>query len=485
MSNIVVLGGGISGLAATYYLSSLLPATTITLVEQSSRWGGWIESIKRPNPQTNTQILFERGPRTLRPSGLPGAITLDLVHKIGLERNILKVPKTSPAARNRFLYYKSQINALPHSLSSLITSNAPATKGIIASGISEPFRRKAHVHDETIHSFISRRFGNHVADTLISSVVQGIWAGDAKNLSVKSTFTSLWDAERKFGSVVLGMLLNKPPKVDLRELCGGDEDEMRFITDVQETCSVYSFKDGMQEIPDALVGVLSKRKNVEMKLGVGCQELRVKGDSIEVKLSDSTHKSASHIISSIPIPSLSRILPQSIPKTDLSAIPYVDVCVINLAYASPNILPIDGFGYLIPPSENESILGVVFDSCALPQQDQVPMTRVTVMMGGHAFKAKFGEVDDVSNERLLQVALEALSRHLGIKEEPIDVVVGVQRQCIPQYVLGHADRMGNIRKALDEWSGNRISFIGAADGGVGLNDCIKSARDTVMTKFKQ
>ena len=149
---IAILGGGISGLSTAYFLKNELPNASIQIIESDS-WGGWIRSVHR-------ETLFETGPRTLRPQGLAGAFTLNLVKELGLDGRMEKVKKSSAAAQNRFIYSHSKLQKLPVSLLSL---NRPdILKGIPMEIFSEFFnktRRRVYQQDESIQDFFKRRFG--------------------------------------------------------------------------------------------------------------------------------------------------------------------------------------------------------------------------------------------------------------------------------------------------------------------------------------
>lgn len=154
--------------------------------------------------------------------------------------------------------------------------------------------------------------------------------------------------------------------------------------------------------------------------------------------------------------------------------------VVNLFYSNPNILPVRGFGYLLPRSvpfeqNPERALGVVFDSDATIGQDDVPGTKVTVMLGGHWWD-DFDAYPDEDEGASMAKAL--LNRHLGIDEEPRAIRVGLQRNCIPQYGVGHEARMEDASLRLESFNG-RLRVAGNSYTGVGLNDCIRAARDVV------
>jgi oxygen-dependent protoporphyrinogen oxidase len=163
----------------------------------------------------------------------------------------------------------------------------------------------------------------------------------------------------------------------------------------------------------------------------------------------------------------------------LNDVSFVDVGVVNLTYAG-DVLPVQGFGYLIPSSEPSDILGVVFDSCALPEQDASsgkPITRVTAMMGGYMFRDKFGDPDKVAPEKLKAIAVESIKRHLAVADAPISSRVTIQQKCIPQYTVGHRERLMELMEVINEKYHGKLSLVGSSYVGVGVNDCIRGAKD--------
>lgn len=157
----------------------------------------------------------------------------------------------------------------------------------------------------------------------------------------------------------------------------------------------------------------------------------------------------------------------------------VDVGVVNLYFENPDLLPVQGFGYLIPQSipfeqNPERALGVIFDSCAVQGQDSVEGTKVTVMMGGHWWDG-WNELPD--NEQLESMAKSLLERHLGIKESPTLIRAVLQKNCIPQYEVGHRQRLAGLHSKIMRNFKGRVKVAGSSYHGVGVNDCIRSAYD--------
>lgn len=156
--------------------------------------------------------------------------------------------------------------------------------------------------------------------------------------------------------------------------------------------------------------------------------------------------------------------------------------VVNLYYHQPSLTPVHGFGYLIPRSlslaENpEFALGVIFDSGASIGQDTAPGTKLTVMLGGHWWDSFDTFPDETEGAAM---ARSVLRRHLGIVAEPAYVNVGLKRNCIPQYTVGHDLRMRAANMELLSGFGGLLSVAGNSYSGVGINDSVRSAREVAM-----
>lgn len=199
---------------------------------------------------------------------------------------------------------------------------------------------------------------------------------------------------------------------------------------------------------------------------------------INLQVDGKNHK-FDHLISSIPSFQLAPLVQAQHPHLadELSAIEYVDVGVVNLQYEGENTLQHKGFGFLVPPSENRPILGVIFDSCCFPSNGK---TVLTVMMGGAWFKERFGTAP--SNKELFGIATVQVAEILKIDKKPTTGRVHVLHKCIPQYVVGHQSRVERIREYISQKQ-LPLVLCGAAYDGVGVNDVIYSARNAVKEIF--
>lgn len=197
--------------------------------------------------------------------------------------------------------------------------------------------------------------------------------------------------------------------------------------------------------------------------------------------------------------------------------PSVTVAVVNLVYSAEQArLASPGFGYLIPRSENSAVnhrglLGVVFDSCAIPEQDkgesQGKTLKLTAMIGGYMFNEALSQLasgsgsgastldleltgshkEDVK-EFFAKTAMDAIKKHLKIDATPELVKVHIQHECIPQYLVGHLQRMQTLDQSLRKDFDGLLAVTGAGYLGVSVNDCIKNAREVaeaVVSKLEE
>ncbi|RXG55221.1 hypothetical protein Avbf_09227 [Armadillidium vulgare] len=350
-----IFGGGVSGLAAAFYLKNAGVKSKIILFESSSHLGGWIRSCRNENGS-----LFELGPRTLRVAGNAGANSLHLAHSLNLENKINHVTSSHPSAKNRMIK--------PLAFQILGDLKAPVVPS----------------NDESFFSFAQRRFGIEVAKYAVDPFCRGIFAGNAKDLSVMALTKSIYKAEQKYGSSRI-------------------------------------------------------ENSVEIHTNTKVQEINFENGKIVIKTDDGIYP-VDKVISCLPAFKLKDIIRNWNPPlfSLLKQIPYVSVGLVNLEY-SDNIINEPGFGYLIPSCESKTVLGVIYDSCIFPQGNK---TVLTVMMGGYWFKEVFG--DSPSTDTLLEIALEEIRKTFNVNIDPINQKVTILHNCIPQYTVGHHERVENI-----------------------------------------
>ncbi len=523
-------GGGGGGRDALRELLDL----EVVVVERAPRLGGWVQSVDGGPSSGNggggggdgaspgsRGHVFERGPRGFRPSGT-GLQTLRLVEALGLADAAVR---PEDAAKHRFLYVDGALQKMPAGLADLARM-PPVLRESLRGIVGEPFRPRGLWADESIHDFVSRRFSPHVAEKLVGAMVSGIYAGDPKELSVRSCLPRLWDWELDAGSVLKGAFGVGGAKNSRGGGVGGagaarrvdvvHDDDSEFVRTFSKASQV-SFQHGMEQLTRTLADALDRDPAVRIVTGQGAAEIGTGAEGaggalstpqgMYVSLDDGETLECDHVFSTLPAPALRAALQRgrSGPGAGgddgldtvcdlLGDIHAVDVGVVNLAFEGPeDPIKREGFGYLIPSSEGERILGVSFDSCIFPGQsvpgrgapdgtngssdNKVVETRVCVMIGGVHGR----DVASMDESALLDEARSALSRQLGMSDAALATEVsscaGVMRECIPQYRVGHGELVRQVELELQrEMPG--LTVLGTPFYGVGIADCVARAEAT-------
>lgn len=485
---IAILGGGLAGLSAAYYLKregAIEQNQSIKIIEADATTGGWIQSWK----DQNTNALTELGPRTIRGRGKTANNTFSLIKDLGIEELVRNVGIEASA---RYVYANGGIHQLPMSAwKALFSVNQPFTKPWIYYVLRECFQSNKNVieltkvgrnDDESAYDFFSRTFGREFADYLVSPLLCGICGGDAKQISVQFMFGTLYEAERKHGSVGLGLLKETLISFFNREKVKNSEQL------VKPPPSVYYLEGGLQRLIYAL-HIKNETQGVDINVNTQCNELNFheNGNGARIVLSNGQQLDCSHIISALPAYKLATLLsgkPQHSTLTQLlTSIPMVSIATVNLTFDDPNIMDsYKGFGVLASPLEKLSLLGIIFNNYIYGNNDHVDLT---VMMGGYAFEKYF--VDNskcLSEEELTSIAIGHVKRVLNIQTIPKTSNTRILHNCIPQYTVGHYERVSKIQEYI---TSKRLpmTLVGSSYAGVSINDVIYTSMTAVRKLCKR
>ena len=401
MKKVIIVGGGISGLCARYTLSKRFPDAEIVLYEKSGRLGGCIESASAP-------CFFERGPRTFKVSRAEELLAL--VKELGLDKELIYSDKS---ARKRFLLKEGKLHKLG--------LFSPIIRPLLPALFREWKQPAIFDDDETIASFVTRRLGKEVAETLFEPLTQGIFAGDINTLSVRACFPELKEMEDEYGSLTRAFFCRKKTK---------------------KGKGLVTLKGGLQLLIDRLV------EEGRGAIHLNTPLTALPNDPTVIALPASGARTLFRKDASI--------------QQFFDAIEEKSIHVVNVAYRGA-VLNRKGFGYLTLSNEKEKVMGVVFDSVIFPQQNRGSETRLTVML-------RSGGID---------AALEGLERHLGINETPKEIHYKEWKNAIPQYGVGHLDRVELFEKYLSKHYPH-VTCMGNYLRGVSINHCVSQR----MFKFK-
>jgi oxygen-dependent protoporphyrinogen oxidase len=288
-------------------------------------------------------------------------------------------------------------------------------------------------------------------------MVVGIFGGDIRTISVRACFPEFKRLEEQYGSVTKGMFAKRKEK----------KGQSKYSADVPNVplSAVFSFRSGMEELTQSLVNQIPAtiRYNCEAK------EVAFAGDGVSVK-TGAEEFTADYLFCALPVKETERLFEKHVPdlSKELSKVHSEGMTVINFGYDA-EVLPVQGFGYLIPTHAREDLLGVIFDSSALASHNKTSCeTRLTIMLPEN------GRPEEV----LVDTAIKGIRRHLGINRMPTAVSFKRASRAIPQYGVGHLEKMeevlANFRKKLP-----RCQLVGNYIKGTSVNFCIDRAKEAV------
>ncbi len=449
---VLVLGGGISGLATAFHCRTLNPdaPADVTVLEAADRAGGKIRT------DLDGGCVRERGPNGFL-DNVPE--TLDLVRALGLEG---RLRRASACAANRYLWLRGGLWKLPASQGEFLASRMLSLRAKLRI-LWEPFAAKAPEGvDESVYDFAKRRIGEEPARILVGAMVGGVFAGDAKRLSLKSAFPVMHAMEREHGSLIRAMIAKKRAAKKAGTAGGSPFGPGGTLT---------TFDGGMQVLPDAL----AERLGGSVKTGRRVREVRRSGGIWTAACEGGERFEAETLVCAAPAPDAAALLGGVDPRFRelLSGIAMAPVVVVTLLYpeeAAPKARA--GFGFLVPAGEGTRLLGVLWDSTVFEGRAPAGKVLLRAMLGG----ARSPEVAALDDAAILAIVREDLRSTMGITAAPDDVRIYNWRQGIPQYEPGHGDRLERLEVVRADHPG--LHLTGNSFRGISMNNCCKDALAT-------
>ncbi len=454
MTKAIVVGGGISGLATAYLLREKARASGIdldlTLLEKEPRVGGKIWSIKEEG------YLCEWGPNGFLDSKPQ---TLDLTRQLGISNQLLR---SNDNARKRFIYADGLLHQLPENGPAFLKSKLLSWPGKLRIFMELFAARAPQDVDETLAAFARRRLGEEALHKLIAPMVSGIFAGDPGTMSLKSCFPRIAELESEYGSLIMAMI--KLAKQKKKEKAAG-----KAVSGAAGPGGILtSFREGIQTLTDILAERLGE--------GVvrGQTVLRVsKGASVPYRVAtESSEMEADVVILATPADVSAEILQEldTFVNHVLLTIPYASMTVACFGYEKAKVkFDLGGFGYLIPKEEGMNCLGTLWDSSIFTNRAPGGRVLLRSMLGG----ACFPKYINLSDGEVINRVQADLLKIMGVKVPPSFVKIFRHEKAIPQYTVGHSERLANLEIKLKEYPG--LFLTGNAYRGIGLNDCVAAA----------
>ncbi|MBY0405974.1 MAG: protoporphyrinogen oxidase [Cyanobacteria bacterium] len=482
----LIVGGGLCGLSAAYQLHKA--GYSIRLIESSPQWGGVIRS------HTIEGFQVEEGPNTFQSSAK---------ELLALADELKLTPmKTHAVAKKRYLYLNQSLVGLPTHPLEFFSSPflSPSGKWRLLQEWFQPCpepsddsketglkgklsaETKPFPPEETVASFITRRFGKEVLDNLMGPFLSGIYAGDPENLSIQATFPRLYQWEQAHGGILKGLLNNAlfPPK------------HPQNLKIKKRPYGLYSFEKGMQAFPQAIGNSLPSevtRLNAKVVRLYPTEE-----KTFEVLTETGEEFQATTLILATPAPQTAALLQnfgtleaQPFDTSPLKQVTYAPISVVHLGFPKANFPhTLDGFGCLVPRWAQLDVLGSIWTSSLFPNRCPQDQVLLTSFIGG----ALQPEVVTWPEDQLIETVVNNLQTVFGSKSPtasqatdsplvPTFSKVFTWHQAIPQFTPGHLHRMDSLNQSLAGYPG--LYLTGNYRQGVSLNDCVKQGQATAKT----
>lgn len=458
---IVVVGGGVSGLAAAHRLMELAGETgsgiEVHLREARDRLGGSMVTHRRDG------FVIEAGPDSFI-TDKPWA--LRLCHRLGLTRELIP---TNPSCRRTFVVHGGVLHPIPEGFLLLapsrlwpfVTSGLFSWRGKLRMGLDLilPGRDHGRSGDESLGSFVRRRFGAEALERIAQPLAGGIYAADPERLSLRATMPRFLDMEAKHRSLILAM--RRRVQAAARNRGEAADSGARYSMFV-------SLAGGMGRLVETLQ---SRLPAGAVCVNAPVSRLRREPAGWRVVLANGSSERADGVVLACPAQSSAQIVRGlDGPLADeLSVIEYASSATMSLAFRRDQVgHGLDGFGFVVPASQKRSVMAVTFSSVKFAGRAPDGWVLMRAFLGG-ALQPEVYELDD---DTLRQAVLGDLGDLIGVEGRPAFVELYRWPGSMPQYPVGHLDRVRRIEARLANWPG--LQLAGNAFGGVGIPDCVHS-----------
>lgn len=448
MKRIAIVGGGIAGLCAAFYLERARrngPLIEWTLFEKSDRLGGVIKT------EICDGFVLEAGPDsflTAKPEGAQFCNDLGLAHQLIYSND---------ATRKTYVLVRGKLVEIPPGLEFMVPTRiwSIATSPLFSFGTKlrmagEWFRARYSDQDESVGEFVRRHFGEEMMERVAEPLLAGVYGGNAEEMSVRAVLPRFAEMERTSGSLVRATLKSRRRR-------SSNAPQPLFT----------SLKAGMQQMVNAATASFpAERIRLERRVDA----VQPCNDDWQIAAAGQTEKFQA-VLLALPAISAARLLRQFHPALieNLRQIRYSSSAAVVLGYQRANLPP--GHGFLIPRSENRKMMACTFVHRKFPYRTPEGAALLRCFFSS----SRMPELLNHTDPELLQIARSELKEILGLTAEPSLERVFRWESALPQYSVGHLDRVAEMERVLAEIPG--VQIIGNSFHGVGIPDCIRSGRE--------
>lgn len=447
-ARVAIIGGGVSGLAAAYFLGRRGIRTV--LIEKSRRLGGLIRTDRVED------CVLEAGADSFlaaKPAVTELANELESLHG--------QIIGSNDSARRVFIVRDGRLVAMPRGMAMMAPGDwGAALSSNLLSGrtklrfLQETFSRpRKRECDVSVSAFVREHFGQEVLDYVAEPLLTGVYGGDAAELSARSVLPRFVAYEERYGSLI-------------RAVRG----ERRAA---EQTGTLFrSFRDGMQSLTDGLADAAG-----ELTAAIHAEATRVEQSfgTWRVFCGSECVVESDDVILACPAHAAAVLLEREAASlaSDLGSIPYSSAILVTLVYERAEVAhPLNGFGFLAPRAERRTIAAATWVSTKFPSRIPKKFAAIRAFIVAKEADDLLGATDD----ELLQLAAADMGKLMAIDARPRFWTVHRWARSMPQYVVGHGQRCQRVFAALRERRG--LHIIGNAYEGVGIPDCVRLAKQT-------
>ncbi|QHS21627.1 protoporphyrinogen oxidase [Virgibacillus sp. MSP4-1] len=457
---IAVIGGGIAGLTAAYYLQKEIRTHQlpyeVKLIEAGEELGGKIKTEKKDG------FTIERGPDSFLARKTSAA---RLATEAGLEDELIRVSSgKSYILANGELHSmpKGSFMGIPTQIKPFVTSSLFSIPGKLRAAGDFVLPKGKPQEDQALGHFFRRRLGNEVVENMIEPLLSGIYSGDVDKLSLMATFPNFYDMEQKYGSLIRGLqeTTPKPSKT------GAQKKQGMFLT----------LKNGLSSLVTAVEEKLEKETVLK---GVAVNQIDKKNGSYQLSLSNGKAWSADAVIMAAPHLAAQKMLNQYDFMNEWKEMPSTSVANVAMAFDADDIEDdIDGTGFVVSRNSDFRITACTWTHKKWPHTTPEGKALVRCYVG----RPDDQEVVHFSDEEIEEIVLRDLNKQMKIKGKPEMKVVTRWENVMPQYTVGHKQRVQRVKEQLEQHLPG-VFLAGSSYEGIGLPDCIdqgeKAVRDVL------
>lgn len=477
-ARVAIIGGGISGLSALEYLTRVAPSLQVTLLESSPRLGGHIRT------ERSGDFLMEAGPDVLL-AAKPAAA--ELARRVGLGD---RLHGTNPHVTGSYILSGTTLRRMPAGMTGLVpsrfgpfaTTPLLSPLGKLRVGLEYFIPPRRDDVDESIEQFVVRRLGREMYQRLVEPLLSGISAGDGARLSMEAMFPQLRAYEREYGGLAKGMLAAKRTRVAWAPR-SGEPASLR-----PPAFGFLSLPGGLGELVDGIQHEVRRREpagtRVAIRTGTRVERVeRVAGGRDEarqfaVTLGNGDQLTVDAVIFATP----GYVTAAALRPVDeelsalLRGIEYASTVTVSVAYPAAAVpRRLDATGYVVPRIEQRSVLACTWVSSKFEGRSPAGHPLFRLFLGG----AGRGSFVERSDDELLDVVRGEMREIMGITVDPELMRVNRFDRAMPQYNVGHLERVARIEALVVRTRG--LALAGAAFGGVGIPDCVRSGERAART----